>query len=246
MPLAPKKFIILEKVGSTNNYAMGMLQNGVANSGDGIFALEQTAGKGRRGKLWESGKGQNIILTIIAAMQWLPVISQFQLSVAVALACHNLVSQYIKDDIKIKWPNDIYINDRKAGGILIENLVKGKLWQWSVIGIGLNINQENFEKEGLHAISFKQIAGRSFDVQELGKELHKKVIEKINALQDGEFSEMLKDYNKNLFALNKIVKLKKGNIVFETTIQNVSASGELITNDVMERSFGFDETEWVF
>ena len=88
------------------------------------------------------------------------------------LGCLDFFSKYIKENVKIKWPNDIFINDRKAGGILIENVIKGNLWQWAVIGIGLNINQENFEKENLKAISLKQITGKNYDVIELAKELH--------------------------------------------------------------------------
>ena len=132
---------------STNNYAMAMVQKGVATTGDAVFAMEQTSGKGRRGKIWKSKKAQNILLTILAQMQWLPVQQQFHLRMGIALACHDFFSKYSKENIKIKWPNDIFINDRKAGGILIENVIKGNLWQWAIIGIGLNINQENFEKE---------------------------------------------------------------------------------------------------
>ena len=242
---APKNFKILETIDSTNNYAMGMVQNGAGYSGDAVFALAQTHGKGRRNKVWKSGERQSILLSIITEMQWLPVLYQFRLSVAVALACHDFVSGYIKENVKIKWPNDIFINDRKAGGILIENAIKGNLWQWSVIGIGLNVNQPNFEKEDLSAISLKQLTGEEYDVVELGKELHKNVLARIDQLQSGDYDKMLESYNANLFARNKKVKLKKGNIVFETVIQNISPSGELIAKDAIERSFGFDEVEWL-
>ncbi len=161
MSINSAQLIILESVDSTNNYAMAMVQKGVANSGDAVFAMEQSSGKGRRGKTWKSQRGENILLTVLAQMQWLPVQEQFRLSMAVALACHDFFSQYIKENIKIKWPNDIFINDSKAGGILIENVVKGNLWQWAIIGIGLNINQEDFEKDILKAISLKQITGQA-------------------------------------------------------------------------------------
>jgi BirA family biotin operon repressor/biotin-[acetyl-CoA-carboxylase] ligase len=231
-------------VDSTNNYAMALVQRGEAISGEGIFAREQTAGKGRRGKEWKSQSGENVILTINKQMQWLPVQQQFRLSIAVALGCFDFFSAYIKENIKIKWPNDIFINDRKAGGILIENLVKGNLWQWAIIGIGLNINQENFGNE-IRATSLKQITGIHYDVIELANELLQAVINRINQLKLGEFNNLLYEYNENLFCRNKMVKLKKGNIVFETTIEKISSAGELITKDVMERRFEFDEVEWV-
>ncbi|MDQ6764004.1 MAG: biotin--[acetyl-CoA-carboxylase] ligase [Bacteroidota bacterium] len=245
MLTAPKKFVVLERVDSTNNYAMGMVQNGDGNSGDAVFALEQTEGKGRRNKAWKSGKRQGILLSMIIEMQWLPVLYQFRVSVAAALGCYDFVSKYIKKDVKIKWPNDIFINDRKAGGILIENVLKGNLWQWSIIGIGVNVNQQNFETQDFQASSLRQLTGQVYDVVELGKELHEDVLARINQLQNGGYNEMLEEYNANLFARNKQVKLRKGNIVFETTVQSVPPSGELITKDAIERSFGFDEVEWL-
>jgi BirA family biotin operon repressor/biotin-[acetyl-CoA-carboxylase] ligase len=239
------KFIILESVDSTNNYAMAMVQKGVATTGDAVFAMEQSSGKGRRGKIWKSKRGQNILLTVLAQMQWLPVQQQFHLSMGIALACHDFFSKYSKENIKIKWPNDIFINDRKAGGILIENVIKGNLWQWAIIGIGLNINQENFEKDKLKAISLKQLTGKDYDVTRLSRELREIVLKRLLVLQSGELPEVLSEYNENLFSRNKWVKLKKGNIVFETKIERVSASGELVTKDVTERSFGFDEIQWM-
>jgi len=244
MAAIPKKLIILEKVDSTNNYAMAMVQKGDAISSCGVFAREQTAGKGRRGKAWKSKSGENVILTVTEQMQWLPVQHQFQLSVAVALGCLDLVSKYIKENIKIKWPNDIFINDRKAGGILIENAVKGNLWQWAIIGIGLNINQEDFDKE-IRAVSLKQITGVNYDVIELSGELLETVIIRINQLKAGEFNNLLYEYNENLFCRNKMVKLRKGNIVFETKIKKVNPFGELITKDAIERKFEFNDVEWL-
>ncbi len=244
MATIQKKLIILEKVDSTNNYAMALVQKGEAVSSGGVFAWEQTAGKGRRGKTWKSKGGENIILTVTEQMQWLPLQHQFQLSVAVALGCFDFFSKYIKQNIKIKWPNDIFINDRKAGGILIENAVKGNLWQWAIIGIGLNINQEDFDKE-LRAISLKQITGINYDVIELARELLETVIKRIGQLKSGEFDNLLYEYNENLFCRNKTAKLKKGNIVFETKIKDVNPFGALITKDAIERTFEFNEVEWV-
>jgi len=244
MPATSKKMIILEKVDSTNNYAMALVQKGEAISGQGVFAMEQTAGRGRRGKHWKSQGGENVILTINNQMQWLPVQQQFQLSVAVALACFDLFSGYTKENIKIKWPNDIFLNDRKAGGILIENVIKGNLWQWAVIGIGLNINQENFDN-GIKAISLKQITGINYDVVELAHELIQTVTNRIDQLESGEFTSILSLYNENLFCRNQMVKLKKDNIVFETQIKRISSTGELVTKDAIERRFKFDEIEWL-
>lgn len=239
-----KNFIILEKVDSTNNYAMAKVQKGELCSDDAIFAIEQTAGKGRRGKNWKSKPAENIILTIVKQMQWLPISNQFDLSLAVSLGCFDFVLKYIKENIKIKWPNDIYINDRKAGGILIENVIKGNLWQWAIVGIGLNINQENFDPETGNPVSFKSISGKNYDVIELAKELQHSILKRIYLLQDEPTNNFLAEFNEKLFCRNEKVKLKRGNAVFETRIICVSAKGELITEDTLERRFKFDEVDW--
>jgi BirA family biotin operon repressor/biotin-[acetyl-CoA-carboxylase] ligase len=235
---------ILQRVDSTNNYAMALIQNGLTKHGNSVFALEQTRGKGRRGKEWKSNKGANIMLSIVSEMQWLSVSQQFQLSVAVALACHDVISKYILGNIFIKWPNDLFINDRKTGGILIENVIKGTLWQWSVIGIGMNINQQEFDEFNLAATSLKIKSGKEFDVIKLANELVEIVLKRIDDLKERKFQEMLEEYNQKLFARNKLVRLKKENAVFQTKITGVSAKGELITKDSLERRFSFDEVEF--
>ena len=244
MSFASNKIIVLEKVDSTNNYAMALIQKREANNGNAVFAMEQTNGKGRRGKYWKSNKGDNIILSITVEMQWLPVSQQFELSAGVALACHDFISKYSPPEPFIKWPNDIFINDSKAGGILIENVLKGTLWQWSVIGVGININQVDFEEYNLSPISLKQITGKDYNILQMAEELHALVLKRISDLQSGKFSKMLEEYNEKLFARNRLVKLKRQNIVFETEIIGVSASGKLITHDALERRFNFDEVEF--
>ncbi len=245
MSFAKQNLIILESVDSTNNYAMALAQNGQANNGDAAFAVHQTMGKGTRGKEWQSNKGENIIISILAEMQWQPAYQQFPLSVAVALGCFELVLKYVKEKVTIKWPNDIFIGDSKAGGILIENILKGNLWQWAVIGIGININQDEFKNEIIEATSLKQVTGKQHDVITLAKELHEIVLKKIQMLRSGKYKEMLKEYNENLFCKKEKVRLKKENVVFETTIVEVTSGGELITYDAIERKFHFGEIVWI-
>jgi BirA family biotin operon repressor/biotin-[acetyl-CoA-carboxylase] ligase len=244
MPFAPENMLVLDSVDSTNNYAMALIQQGERDTIKPVFAMEQTQGKGRRGKHWKSNKGANIMMSIPIEMQWLPLSQQFQLSAAIALSCHDLFLKYRVSNVFIKWPNDIFINDSKAGGILIENVIKGTLWQWSVIGIGLNINQEKFEDFNLKATSLKLATGETYDVLKLAEELVSTVLKRVNELKSGKFEKMLEEYNQHLFARNKIIKLKKGNIVFETKIAGVSSSGQLITSDAIERKFDFDEVEF--
>lgn len=242
---AAKSFLILNSVGSTNNYAMGIIRDGLAEHGNAVFTYEQTQGKGRMGKVWDSQKGKNIALSIILAPQILTIYQQFHLSVGVALGCTDFLKNYAGVEIKIKWPNDIFWNDRKAGGILIENVINGNAWQWAVAGIGININQTTFDLDSVFPpVSLKQITGKEYDVLELAKDLYEKVMMRFEMLQQNKFEEMLKEYNKNLFGLDKNVRLKKNNVVFEIMIKGVSAQGQLITEDVMERKFDFNEITW--
>ena len=239
--MATLNIIVLETVESTNNYAMGLIQKGAISSGTAIFTYEQTAGKGRRGKRWITAPGQNIMLSIACEMKWQPISDQFPLSVSVALACREFISEKIDREVSIKWPNDLFITDSKAAGILIENVIKGTLWQWSVIGIGINVNQENFEEVDVKVTSLKRESGKEYDILNLAKQLQECILRRIEDLKAGMFPQMLNEYNKYLYGRDKLVKLKKGNIVFETRIQSVSATGKLLTIDALERQFDFDE-----
>ena len=244
MFLKAENMLILNNVDSTNNYAMGMIQKGIAKDGNAVFAMEQTSGKGTRGRQWSSNKGDNIILSISQQMQWMPISQQFHLSVAVALGCFDLFSKYAPGIVSVKWPNDIFINDTKAGGVLIENTVKGTLWQWAVIGIGLNVNQTDFESTILNATSLSIATKKKYDILQLAQELYLSVTKRINDLRLGHFFAMLETYNEYLFAKDRMVLLKRQNKIFETKIRKVSETGQLITHDEIERKFNFDEVEF--
>ena len=240
-----KNILVIDTTDSTNNYAMALIQKGIAIDGNAVFAMEQTEGRGRRGRKWRSKKGDNIILSISLQMQWLPISQQFQLSVAVALGCFDLLSKYAPGKASVKWPNDLFINDTKAGGILIENTIKGTLWQWAVIGIGLNINQTDFEDANLNATSLRIVTKKRFPVLQLAEELYEFILKRIEDLKSGDFLNMIEAYNQHLFARNKNVLLKIHGNIFETKILRVNNTGQLVTYDKTERKFNFDDVEFV-
>jgi BirA family biotin operon repressor/biotin-[acetyl-CoA-carboxylase] ligase len=162
---------ILQSVESTNNYAMAKVHAGLAKHGETWLALEQTAGKGQRGKAWQSAPGDNIIFTTVLKPDFLSLDSQVLLSRAVALACYDFFYRHAGDETKLKLPNDLYWRDRKAGGILIENVFRGSDWSYAVVGIGININQVQFDPALPNPVSLKQITGKTFDIMVLSKEL---------------------------------------------------------------------------
>jgi len=259
MPATKPSFIILDSVDSTNNYAMAKVHAGLANHGDAYFTFNQTGGKGQRGKKWHTGNGENIALSIITDPSELHIHEQFKLSAAVAVACVDFFSLFAGTETTIKWPNDIYWRDRKAGGILIENVIghgqhskkkeagtySGAYWKYSVVGIGININQTSFENNLNKAISLKQITGQDFDIILLAQQLHLLVLNSFNQLLTEPFEKILQQYNERLFKRNQAVQLKKGNIVFSTTIKEVTENGQLFTVDLIDNLFDFGEVEWL-
>jgi BirA family transcriptional regulator, biotin operon repressor / biotin---[acetyl-CoA-carboxylase] ligase len=254
MHLFNSAFSVLDSVDSTNNYAMAKVHAGLARHGDGWYAKEQTAGKGQRGKKWHTGEGDNIAMSIVIEPSPLLISEQFKLSAAVALACFDFFNGYAGADTKIKWPNDIYWRDRKAGGILIENIIgkPGKektnsrsKWKYAIAGIGVNINEAGFDQSISSAVSLKQITGKNFQPIELAKELQQKVLVRIDALFNNPFEKILDEYNINLYKMNQPVRLKKNSIEFETIIKGVTATGQLFTTDRVDNFFDFGEVEWV-
>jgi BirA family biotin operon repressor/biotin-[acetyl-CoA-carboxylase] ligase len=171
--------IELSTIDSTNIYAMAQIKEGLAESGSCFRADYQTHGKGQHGRIWESSKGQNILCSYILELEkldglkkWTPT-DQIGFSAAIALGIRAFFDAHTNGDTKIKRPNDIYWRDRKAGGILIENLLKGTAWTWSVIGIGININQTVFSPEAPNPVSLKQITGLDWDILSLQETLSK-------------------------------------------------------------------------
>ncbi|MEY3153536.1 MAG: hypothetical protein RLZZ333_2133 [Bacteroidota bacterium] len=166
-----KPLIILSTVDSTNNHAMRLIREGKAAQGMVIFALEQSEGKGQRGRSWQSESGKNIMMSTLIQGSRFSIKEQFPISASIALACYDFFSKYAGDETRIKWPNDLYWRDRKAGGVLIENTVKEGKLEWIVAGAGININQVDFSAIDTKAVSLQQITGKAFDPVQLSKEL---------------------------------------------------------------------------
>ena len=238
-------FKILDSVDSTNNYAMAMVREGMAKDGMACVAKEQTAGKGQRGKSWQMQAGKSIAMSLILKTDKLRADQQFYLSMLVALAANDFIKKYARKETAIKWPNDLYWRDRKAGGILIETVFNGAMWKWAVVGIGINVNQTRFHKSLPNPVSLLQITNNEYDVIELAEELYEMVMKRVATIAETPVDKIKREYNRHLYKLNETVKLKKANAVFKTTIKGVSLQGQLHTTDTMDRQFDFGEVEWV-
>ena len=177
--------IELPSIDSTNIYAMEQIKAGKAISGSCYNTPFQTHGKGQHGRVWESEKGQNLLCSYVLELKslnptkkWGPE-DQKGLSAAVAIGAKAFFGAHAGDETLIKLPNDIYWRDRKAGGILIENSLRGSEWTWAVIGIGFNINQTSFSPDAPNPVSLRQITGRQWEIARLQTELSKALTKSI-------------------------------------------------------------------
>jgi len=246
--------IELLSIDSTNMYAMAQIHEGIAVSGSCYRADYQTKGKGQQAKIWGSEPGQNLLCSYVLGIKHLKeagivpnslnLQQQFGLSVAISLGLTDYFSKIAGFDTKIKWPNDLYWHDRKAGGILIENIVRGSDWNWSVIGIGVNINQTSFSPDLPNPVSLKQITGKDSNVNEQLKELSEWINKRMEEWVTGNFEAMLATYNKRLYKNGKEVKFKNNNISFTGTVLGVNALGQLIINHGIEQAYNFGEIIW--
>ncbi len=238
-------FLELQQVESTNNYATGLVHAGMAQSGTAVFAHHQTKGKGQRNRQWEGDSGKNIALSLILQPPFLALSQAFLLSMASALGVSRFFSKYAGTETSVKWPNDLYWRDRKAGGILIENIIQGNEWKAAIIGIGININQTAFQGLEQKAVSLKQISGKEHQPVLLAKELCRYLDEAYRLLHNFPLG-VREEYRNCLYKRGETVRLKQGSRVFAAAIKDVSALGELVVQHATEERFGVGEVEWVW
>ena len=171
-----ERIIELERVDSTNTYASGLLQEEMPADGTVVWAHDQFAGRGQHPHTWSSEAGLNLTCSIFLRPRFLDPASQFQLNKAITLGVldyiRTVVSEHPGSDagelagLRIKWPNDLYAGLFKLGGILIENRICGNILESSVVGIGLNINQLDFQQSLHNPISLAMILKEELDVKE--------------------------------------------------------------------------------
>jgi len=225
---------------------MEQVNTGQITPGTAWFAMEQTAGKGQRGKQWLSPPGENIMLTLALQPNGLPLSRQFMLSVAVALGAADFFAKYAGDETGIKWSNDIYWRDRKAGGILIENVLRGNIWQYAIIGIGLNINQASFPPDLPNAVSLRQITGKVRDAATIARELCTFLDQRIRQLQPAGYEALLQEYSHRLFRWQQPALYRINGEIFEGVIRDVLPDGHLcLEKDGVVMQLGFGEVEFI-
>jgi BirA family biotin operon repressor/biotin-[acetyl-CoA-carboxylase] ligase len=244
-------FTELTEVDSTNIYAMNQVKTNMAGHGAAFLAQKQWAGKGQMGKVWEAESGQNILLSVVLDPKKL-VFNGSELepsivSMLIAVGCFNFFITYAGDETRIKWPNDIYWRDRKAAGILIENSFRGPIWQWSVAGMGVNINQTEFGTGLQKAVSLKQMTGKTFQVPALAKELCSHIEAALQMVVDKGPGTLLALYNNALYKKGEQVQLDIEGKKITATICRVLSNGhlEIETENGSKQSHALGAIKWL-
>jgi len=236
--------IKLNATHSTNTFMRELLSIKDLEDYSVVWALDQTRGRGQMGTVWNSQPGKNLTVSIYKDISWLGISNHFFISILVSLALIQTLNELMIINLKIKWPNDILSDNKKIGGILIENIIKNNQLKASIIGIGLNVNQTEFDNLP-QASSLINITGRIFSLDEILERVLSNLKASFLKLQeDHAFDELKKDYDNTLFRLNKPSTFKdKNNNLFAGYIYGTDRHGNLLVlleNKVI-RSFGFKE-----
>ena len=239
------EIIYLEKTVSTNVYIQQLLSKGKnIREGTLVWAGFQTAGRGQNRNTWESEKNANLTFSILLHPDFLPVTEQFLLSQITALGIVDFLSSFCElQNLSIKWPNDIYWNDRKICGMLIENLLSGHSISHAILGVGINVNQITFEGDAPNPVSVKQINGKTYDLDAAIGSVRDVILNRYMQLLRDEKEQIRKDYANALYRGEGYFIYKDKSGEFSARIKEIRDTGMLVleTNTGEERVYAFKE-----
>lgn len=233
---------------STNSEAARKIKEGICLEGDLFITQNQTAGRGQRGNSWESQAAANITFSIVLRPHFLLIREQFYLNMAISLAITESLEAELgskANKLKVKWSNDIYYQDKKLGGVLIENHLQGKKIDYSIIGIGLNLNQHKFENP--KAISLSNITGKKYELDKKIAQIVKNIEQNYLFLKQGKRDILKIKYLSQLYWYQEIHKFQdtKTQKHFEGQIIGIDALGKLALEvDKKIYYFNFKEIEF--
>src|SRR5688572_5839395 len=229
---------------STNSLALEVCQQSHVPDGTLVITDRQTAGRGQRGNTWESHPGMNLTFSVILKPTFLAIKDQFLLSMITSLAIRDYLAAMCSDQVFIKWPNDILVKQSKICGTLIENQLMGEQFSYSVIGIGLNVNQRLFNIQ--MATSLSLIAGKDFELQGVLEGLLSHLESRYLQLRQGRGQHLKEDYLKYLYRFNEHHTFQSGDDQFGGKILGIDDQGRLrvLIHD-QEKDFGVKEISFV-
>jgi BirA family biotin operon repressor/biotin-[acetyl-CoA-carboxylase] ligase len=216
------------KLESTNGYAQVLLSKTDPIEGTVISTYNQTAGRGQIGRTWESAPNQNLTLSVILFPHFLIPKQQFLLTKITALAVRDVVASYVSSDVFIKWPNDIYIKDKKTSGILIQNTLSSKSIQSTIIGIGLNVNQTEFSDQLPNPTSLQLASQQSYDLDTIRTALCVALEQRFLQLRRSEWQQIHEEYLMHFYQLNELAAYESSDgEQFKGIIRGVADNGQL-------------------
>lgn len=240
-----KVLLHFAKLPSTNTFALELLAKSAPIEGTAISTRDQHQGRGQIGSSWESAPGQNLTVSFILYPSFLPPNRQFLLSKAIGLAARDLIAAHLPQaKVYLKWPNDLIVNERKIGGILLQNAIQGNRLQHAVAGIGLNINQEQFMPYTPEATSLFLESGKQQNLDLLFDELCAHIEVYYLALKAGNSLYIDQMYLKHLFLLDQSASFQRAaNMeIFQGYIRGVTENGHLmVEHDGRTETFDLKE-----
>jgi BirA family biotin operon repressor/biotin-[acetyl-CoA-carboxylase] ligase len=237
----------LGELDSTNNYMKSLIKDQQPEEGSVVVADFQTGGRGQMGNGWNAEKGKNLLFSLLIYPDNVLANEQFIISRIASLAVKNTLDQFT-DDIRIKWPNDIYWKDKKIAGMLIENDIRGRNIVNSVIGIGININQEVFPDELPNPVSLKQITGSEQDRDYILDIFTREFFLLYREFQDGDIRAIEDEYMLDLYRINDYYWFEDNDGRFKAKIKEVQPSGHLVLETLEggeKRVYAFKEVAFV-
>lgn len=241
------KLFKLDAINSTNTYLRQLSKKSETVNWTVVSAEYQTMGRGQVDTKWISEKGKNLIISILIKFNSLKIQDQFYLNCAISLGIYEALISYKLTKLKIKWPNDIMADNRKLGGILIENSLKSDYIYQSIVGIGLNVNQENFSTYPFKAVSIKNLTNTSVDRNILLHVIIDSIKKHIVLLNNKEFVFLHQKYEEVLFRINKPHMFQSKEQTFLGKIIGVTKDGQIQIEDKNEqvKKFNFKKVKFL-
>ncbi len=242
-----KKIIRHVSIGSTNSYAAEIIQKEKPGEGTVILAGYQENGRGQRETSWESARGENLLASFIFYPS-INVADQFLFNQCIALGVHEMIEQELGKNVKIKWPNDIMVNDKKIAGILIESSISGNKFQYAIAGIGINVNQVQFKKYTPEATSFSLETEKLFTSDDLLTKLCRSLSRWYQMLNDKYFEFIRSSYLDVLYRKGEVSGYIMTNKKIKATIKGINEDGRLLLEkkDGEVLKINFKEMKYVF
>ena len=239
-----KKVVFLPECHSTNDELTRIIKNSSELEGALVYTDNQIMGKGQRGNVWLSEPGKNILMSVLLRPKFLIPSDQFYLNLIMGLAIVDTLRKHIKDDIQLKWPNDVLVNGKKISGVLIESILRGNSPEYAIVGIGLNVNQQGFNL--LTATSLLLETGDEYDRAKLIELLLCNIEKWYLKLKNHPKEYVLEEYHKLLMWRGERRIFKASKNEFEGKIIGIDKHGRLAINqDGKLKTFGIKEVEFI-